>query len=160
MSRKIAIVEDEAELAALIEYNLARSGFQSRIFGGEEGTLAALEAFGPDLIVLDVMLPTDHQPPRIVKPGEQAFDLPTPLRTAQWASVLRGRFARGAVKGNDFDPPVGHERLIEPIAVGDVLSPMPLFLRPGAYVLVPLEETYQAAWEGVPRRWRRVIERP
>src|ERR1700734_3170342 len=57
MSRKIAIVEDESELASLIEYNLARSGFQSRIFGGEDGTLAALETFQPDLIVLDVMLP-------------------------------------------------------------------------------------------------------
>ena len=57
MSRKIAIVEDEAELAGLIEYNLTRAGFQSRIFGGEDGTLAALELFQPDLIVLDVMLP-------------------------------------------------------------------------------------------------------
>ncbi len=57
MSRKVAIVEDEAELAGLIEYNLTRSGFQPRIFGGEHGTLAALEDFQPDLIVLDVMLP-------------------------------------------------------------------------------------------------------
>src|SRR5580700_4284913 len=57
MSRKIAIVEDESELAALIEYNLVRAGFQPRIFGGEDGTLAALEKFEPDLIVLDVMLP-------------------------------------------------------------------------------------------------------
>ena len=57
MSRRIAIVEDEAELAGLIEYNLARAGFQPRIFGGEDGTLAGLELFQPDLIVLDVMLP-------------------------------------------------------------------------------------------------------
>ena len=57
MSKKIAVVEDEAELAALIEYNLTRSGFQPKIFGGENGTLAALEVFQPDLIVLDVMLP-------------------------------------------------------------------------------------------------------
>ncbi|HVY93587.1 MAG TPA: response regulator transcription factor [Bryobacteraceae bacterium] len=59
MSRRIAIVEDEAELAGLIEYNLSRSGFESRIFNGGDGTLAALERFAPDLIVLDVMLP-DH----------------------------------------------------------------------------------------------------
>src|SRR5580704_14875402 len=57
MSRRIAIVEDEAELAGLIEYNLTRAGFQSRVFGGEDGTLAELESFQPDLIVLDVMLP-------------------------------------------------------------------------------------------------------
>jgi two-component system phosphate regulon response regulator PhoB len=57
MPGKIAIVEDEAELAGLIEYNLTRSGFESRVFGGGDGTLQALEKFTPDLIVLDVMLP-------------------------------------------------------------------------------------------------------
>jgi hypothetical protein len=35
---------------------------------------------------------------------------------------------------------------------------MPLFLEAGWYVRVPLEETYQQAWRGVPDRWRRVIE--
>ncbi len=57
MSKRIAVVEDEAELASLIEYNLTRSGFQPKVFGGEDGTLAALAQFQPDLIVLDVMLP-------------------------------------------------------------------------------------------------------
>ncbi len=47
----------------------------------------------------------------------------------------------------------------EPVAVGDVLIDMPLFLAPGWYVSVPLEATYQAAWRGVPRRYRDVLER-
>lgn len=47
---------------------------------------------------------------------------------------------------------------VEPIAVGDVLTDMPLFLAPRHYVAVPLEVTYQAAWRGVPRRWRTVLE--
>jgi hypothetical protein len=47
---------------------------------------------------------------------------------------------------------------IEPVAVGDMLPDMPLFLEPGAHVLVPLEATYQAAWAAVPRRWRAVLE--
>jgi hypothetical protein len=46
---------------------------------------------------------------------------------------------------------------VEPVAVGDVLPDMPLFLVPGGHVRVPLERTYMAAWEGVPLRWRRVI---
>jgi DNA-binding response OmpR family regulator len=57
MSKKVAVVEDEAELASLIEYNLNRGGFQTRIFAGGDNTLRELEAFLPDLIVLDVMLP-------------------------------------------------------------------------------------------------------
>ena len=44
------------------------------------------------------------------------------------------------------------------LAVGDVLPDMPLFLTPEEYVPVPLEATYQAAWRGVPKRWRSVLE--
>jgi two-component system phosphate regulon response regulator PhoB len=50
-------VEDEAELASLIEYNLTRQGYQSQILGGARGTMKALEQYKPDLILLDVMLP-------------------------------------------------------------------------------------------------------
>ena len=57
MPKKIAIVEDEAELAALIEYNLVRHGYEAQILGGSRGTLRALEQAKPDLILLDVMLP-------------------------------------------------------------------------------------------------------
>jgi hypothetical protein len=35
---------------------------------------------------------------------------------------------------------------------------MPLFLDADHYVNVPLEATYQSAWEGVPMRWQMVIE--
>ncbi len=44
------------------------------------------------------------------------------------------------------------------VAMGDRLPDMPLFLKPGGHVLVPLEATYQAAYDGVPRRWQRVLE--
>jgi len=46
---------------------------------------------------------------------------------------------------------------VEPVAVGDELPEMPLFLRPGGHVSVPLEATYGAAFEAVPARWRRVF---
>jgi len=57
MPKKVAIVEDEAELAALIEYNLGRHGYEAQILGGTKGTLRSLEQAKPDLILLDVMLP-------------------------------------------------------------------------------------------------------
>jgi hypothetical protein len=47
---------------------------------------------------------------------------------------------------------------IEPAAVGGRLPPMPLFFQPERYVLVPLEETYCAAFNAVPNRWRAVLE--
>jgi len=57
MSKRVAVVEDEAELASLVEYNLTNSGFHSCILTGDKGTLEKLEGYRPDLIVLDVMLP-------------------------------------------------------------------------------------------------------
>lgn len=48
---------------------------------------------------------------------------------------------------------------IEPIAVGDQLSDMPLFMKRDSYINVPLEPTYQAAYRAMPRRWRDVLER-
>jgi hypothetical protein len=49
---------------------------------------------------------------------------------------------------------------IEPVAVGDVLSEMPLFLSPDRYVPCPLEETYQTAWEQFPPPLRGPLESP
>lgn len=43
---------------------------------------------------------------------------------------------------------------VEPVAVGDVLPEMPLFLEPEVYVKVPLEATYQAAWKTFPEDWK------
>lgn len=47
---------------------------------------------------------------------------------------------------------------IEPTAVGRILADMPLFLDAEVYVNVPLEDTYDRAYRGVPRRWQRVLE--
>lgn len=43
---------------------------------------------------------------------------------------------------------------IQPIAVGDPLPVMPLFLDPGLYVDLPLEATYTAAFDGIRRQTR------
>jgi DNA-binding response OmpR family regulator len=57
MAKRIAIVEDEAELASLLDYNLSHHGFQTRILSSCKGAIQELEAWRPDLIILDVMLP-------------------------------------------------------------------------------------------------------
>ena len=57
MAKRIAIVEDEGELASLIDYNLMRHGYTTQVLSGSTGTLKVLEQSRPDLILLDVMLP-------------------------------------------------------------------------------------------------------
>jgi hypothetical protein len=47
---------------------------------------------------------------------------------------------------------------VAPLTGGDILPDMPVFLRPGRYVRVPLERTYAEAFQGLPAQFRRVLE--
>ena len=53
--------------------------------------------------------------------------------------------------------PVAH---LEPMAVGETLVDVPLFLDQQHYINVPLEATYLAAWTGLPDRWKKVLAPP
>jgi hypothetical protein len=70
-----------------------------------------------------------------------------------------------------FEFPPGKDRILasydagrekgayaEPIAVGDVLRDMPLFLFEGRHIKVPLEATYQTTWAAVPRDLQVIVE--
>jgi DNA-binding response OmpR family regulator len=96
MAKKIAVVEDEAELASLIDYNLSRAGFQVQILGGGENTLRELETSQPDLIVLDVMLP-----------GIDGFELCRRIR--QSAKVSRTTIIFLTARSDEVDRVLGLE---------------------------------------------------
>ena len=50
---------------------------------------------------------------------------------------------------------------VEPVAVGDVLPDMPIFLQPGYYVPAPLEPSYRRTWdEFFLARLKRLLETP
>ncbi|MDD8026448.1 MAG: response regulator transcription factor [Acidobacteriota bacterium] len=57
MNELVAIVEDEADLAALTAEHLRREGFRVETFGEAERFFRALAKKKPDLVVLDLMLP-------------------------------------------------------------------------------------------------------
>jgi DNA-binding response OmpR family regulator len=56
MSR-ILVVEDNTDLAAGIEYNLALEGYDVRIAADGPAAIVAASSWRPDLILLDLMLP-------------------------------------------------------------------------------------------------------
>jgi len=57
MNYRILVVDDEADIAALVAYNLARGGYRvSTARSGSEALTAAIEE-APDLVILDLMLP-------------------------------------------------------------------------------------------------------
>ena len=47
---------------------------------------------------------------------------------------------------------------VEPVAVGDGLPDMPLFLEPEVYVPVPLEATYRTTWSVFPAALKGLLE--
>ncbi len=79
-----------------------------------------------------------------------------------WDEFSDNNFALPADKPLTLAAYVGgpcQETFVEAAAVGAVLPDMPLFLTPAMYITVPLEKTYQLAFDGVPVFWRKVLER-
>ena len=105
---------------------------------------------GVHLMVIDLFPPGKRDPQGIHKAiwdefqEEEDFELPpeTPLTLASYEA--------------------GPECVayVEFIGAGDYLPEMPLFLRPGHYVLGPLEETYQTAWSSFPAALKGLLENP
>ena len=55
---KVLVVDDEPPIVEAVAYNLRKEGFQTATAGSAEECMEAINAFKPDLIVLDVMLPS------------------------------------------------------------------------------------------------------
>ena len=113
------------------------------------GKAVDLLANGVHLLIIDIQPQTRRDPDGIHSLIQQEFGGPEFLFPPEKEFTLAAYHA--------VDPPRAY---IEPVEVGDELPDMPLFLMPGGHVLVPLEKTYRTAWEGVPARWREVIEAP
>ena len=54
---RVAVVEDEPDIAEVVQYNLKKEGFQVEIHGRGDTALEAVRRRPPDLILLDLMLP-------------------------------------------------------------------------------------------------------
>ncbi len=124
---------------------------------GNKSSRSALRSFveksvefldqGVHLLIVDLFPPSVRDPQGIHKAiwdeiEEQPFELPPdqPLTLAAYVATL---------------PRTAY---VEPVGVGDVLPDMPAYLDVDAYVPVPLEATYQAAWASCPEMVREVVE--
>jgi DNA-binding response OmpR family regulator len=55
---KVLVVDDELPIVEAVAYSLRKEGFQTATAGTAEECMEAVRAYQPDLIVLDVMLPS------------------------------------------------------------------------------------------------------
>ena len=56
-SKKILIVEDDANISKLVDYNLTKAGFKTAVVSSGEDAITTLYRDKFDLVVLDIMLP-------------------------------------------------------------------------------------------------------
>ena len=57
MSKKILVADDEPNIVAALEFLLKQRGYEVRIAADGEDALKQAEAYIPDLVLLDVMMP-------------------------------------------------------------------------------------------------------
>jgi Protein of unknown function (DUF4058) len=105
---------------------------------------------GINLVLVDLFPPTPRDPDGI--------------HQAIWDELVGEQFeARPADKPltvAGYDAGVPLTTYVDPVAVGDLLPDVPLFLAPGWYVNIPLEATYQASWGETPQPIRDLVAPP
>lgn len=57
MAHKILIVDDEPNIVISLEFLMKKEGFEIAVANDGEEALAKVSSFGPDLMLLDVMMP-------------------------------------------------------------------------------------------------------
>jgi hypothetical protein len=141
--RKTITVRSDDRIVALIE--LVSPGNKSSRHGIRafvRKVVGAVER-GVHVLVVDLFPPGPRDPNGIHPVIWSEFrDEPYTLPPTQRLTLV------------SYDAGVLCRAYIQPVAVGDALPDMPLFLAPGAYVNVPLEATYMAAFDGIARRTR------
>jgi hypothetical protein len=149
LKRRTVVIRHASDdrIVALLE--LVSPGNKSTRRGQRSFVEKAVEALyrGYHLTVVDLFPPAPRDPNGIhgaiwAELSDDEFRLPseTPLTLASYSAGVRKK------------------AYVEPTAVGTALIDMPIFLDEETYVDVPLEATYQAAYRGVPRRWKQVLE--
>jgi hypothetical protein len=126
---------------------------------GNKNSRTALRAFvhkaadliwqGIHLLVVDLFPPSDRDPQGIHKAiwdeiAERPFQLPAdkPLTVVSYRAVPT------------------KTAYVEPVAVGDDLPGLPIFLTEDDHIPAPLEETYQASWAVFPADFKDLLEPP
>jgi len=87
----LLVVEDDQNLAKLLEYNLERAGYKCHLSGTGEDALLQLSRKSFDLVLLDIMLPgiDGFEVCRKIRRNQRYRDLPIIMLTARGEEIDR-----------------------------------------------------------------------
>ena len=128
MSHRVLIIEDEPDLATIVDYNLRQDGFRTRIaLTGRQGLELAQQEPIPDLILLDLMLP-----------GRDGIEICTAIRSESGIPIIMltartdtADVVRGLESGAD-------DYIVKPFNPKELVARIRTRLRPGGQ---PSQET-------------------
>jgi two-component system phosphate regulon response regulator PhoB len=88
---RILVIEDEPDIAEVLQYNLAKEGFEVEMARRGDAGLEAVRRDAPDLIVLDLMLPgiDGLELTRMLKRDSATAKLPIVMLTARGEELDR-----------------------------------------------------------------------
>ena len=78
MTKRVLIAEDEESIVASLEFLMRRAGYETCVARDGHAALARVADFGPDLVLLDIMLP-----------GRSGFDVCTRIRQSPALAATR-----------------------------------------------------------------------
>ncbi len=118
---RILIVEDEEALATLLDYNLAKEGFDVSVAADGEEAILKIEEETPDLVVLDWMLPkvSGIEVCRRLRAKPETRNLPIIMLTARSEEADR---IRGLETGAD-------DYLTKPFSTNELIARVRAVLR-------------------------------
>lgn len=146
---RIAIHSDDGDVVAVIEI----------VSPGNKDSAHALKTFvrkaveylrsGIHLLIVDLFPPSKRDPQGIHK--------------AIWDRLRDDDYAPPADKPLtvvSYSAGIAIKAFVEPVAVGDPMPDLPIFLTAERYVLCPLASTYQTSWDAFPKVLKGPLELP
>src|SRR5262245_56617247 len=90
---RILIIEDEQDLAELLEHNLKSDGHQVEVARTGAAGMSRVKAFKPELVLLDLMLPaiSGAEVCRLIRESSETRKLPIIMVTARGEEADRVR---------------------------------------------------------------------
>ena len=105
MRKRILVVDDEPDFAAIVQGNLEKEGFEVEVaYNGVEG-LEKVQANPPDAIVLDVMMPEKdgYEMCKELKDDDDTCNIPVVLLTAVASHVTSTRYTHADGMSTEAD---------------------------------------------------------
>ena len=100
MTKRVLIVEDEESIVASLEFLMRQCGYRTHVARDGEAAVQSLEAFMPDLVLLDIMLPgrSGFEVCHAIRSDQRLRDTRVLMLTARGAAADE---ARGLAAGAD-----------------------------------------------------------